>query len=191
MKFWLLALMSITTLACTKSHTLSDVNQIEGLSAPNIAKMNRVSERQFQIKDSPGVEYVFQNKETFLTIKKIQNAHDNNFEQAVRLREFELERPFREERSPYPGALTASVRCPESFRPKITADKIHFYWRSEVAVSKRKTPICSDADFSLKSVEVIFFCPKQNLLFIISGTFPKESSDLDWSSWLSDTRCAS
>jgi|GEM_PF-5492970 len=182
---------SLTFEGCTKKN--EPIAKIDGLDIPDIKEMTLVSHKEFRLKGVAGEDYRYSRAGAEVQIKAVGGVEESSFEKAVELREFELERPFREERSPYPGAITTGVKCTDGFRPRKTSKSQanSRTWRAEIYVSSRKTLVCTEEDFVLRSVELIVYCKNSRRLYTVNGTYPKGSSAPDWSSWLSSVSCIS
>ena len=164
---------------------------VSGLKISDLDRFSVVSERKSRIRGEDVEERQFANGEATATLRSISGASVDTFSKAVALREFELGRPFRAERSPYAGAVTEDVQCPEQFRPRFTkiVGPQQWVWRAEIYSSGRKNQVCSQTDFVFKAVEIMVFCPGVKKFFIINAYAPKLDFVTDWSVWLKSVQC--
>lgn len=185
---FLLIILILTS--CTDKKNRPEASQ-QDLRLPGTEGFREISKRAFKIKQSDAEEIRLSNDAIEVTLRSVSSASSDTFSKSVELREFELGRPFRTERSPYPGAVTDDVQCPPSFRPRIT--KINgperWFWRAEIYSSSRKTQVCNETDFVLKSVEIITFCPESKKLITVHSHIPKEDTKVDWATWLTTADC--
>lgn len=176
------------------SQLLAPNLQVKGgaLIIEDLKGKNPTNSRTFEIKAKAAEERKFALDEGEVSIKTVAGVEPSAFEKSVALREFELARPFREERSPYPGAVTASQKCPENFRAKISkrTDKSINVWRAEFPASHRRTQVCSDSEFVTKMIEQIVYCPSSKKLFTVTGSLPRAQAKPDWAEWLKKMDCA-
>jgi hypothetical protein len=176
--------------ACTAKEEPTALPQ-RGIEIPGLEEFREVSKRTFKIKKNDAEEVRFSKGKTEITLRSITDASVESFSKSIDLREFELSRTFRAERSPYPGAVTDDVRCPENFRPRLTrvTGPNRWFWRAEIYASSRKTQVCSETDFVLKSVEIIAYCPNSKKLITVQAFTPKNEASIDWATWLSTANC--
>jgi hypothetical protein len=176
--------------ACTakdESKTFSP----QGLNITGLDGFREISKRNFKIKQSEAEEVRISKDRLEVTLRSVNDARIESFSKSVELREFELGRPFRSERSPYPGAVTDDVQCPGEFRPRLfkSSGPNRWFWRAEIYASSRKTQVCNEADFMLKSVEVITYCPSSKKLFTVHAYWPKSETKIDWATWVGTASC--
>lgn len=172
--------MLMFSLACT--HKSSAPKELEGFT--------EVSRRPLQIKDARGEEVHYKKDAWQVTVRMIGPVDAASFDKAVALREFELAQPFRAERSPYAGALTDTVQCPASFKPRLKRENgPPPAWRAETSATARRATACSEKDFALKGVEVIYFCEQKKALVTVTAYFPKSDSAYPEGTWFANPRC--
>ena len=155
---------------------------IKHLDAPDLNGMREESRKNFKLKDKSVQEVRYVKDQREILIKIISDASPESLLKAIELRQFELDRPFREERSPYPGAVTESVRCPDAFKPRI--EKRENFWRAQFATSKRKLLVCNEQELEYSTVEILLYCPTRRTLFNLTAYAPKGHA------WLSQFACA-
>lgn len=155
-----------------------------------LAGFSEISRRELTIKNTAGLEVRYKRGASEAVIRTLNGAEPGAFDKAVDLREFELAQPFRAERSPYPGAVSDTVQCPEKFKPRTTkTGGDPRTWRAEIYSTARKAVACGDADFVFKSVELIYYCGSSRKLVNVTAYLAKDEKQPAWNEWFSRADC--
>lgn len=173
--------------ACTKK---TEGGGLAGLEIESLKSFKQTDAKPFSLNGLEGSDLKFSDGEAEAKVKMVRGTDEKSFAKAVEIREFELSRPFREERSPYPGAVTESVKCPDEFRArtKKSENRGAKVWRAEIPQSSRRMPVCRDEDFKLKGVELIVYCPGSRILYTVNAAFPRANSET-WEKWFASLKC--
>jgi hypothetical protein len=126
-----------------------------------------------------------------INVSRVENVAPDEAERAMKQRRFQVESLYQEEKSAYPGFISKTVGCGESFVPVVTGENTpaSAVLRIQAAANGRKSlGVCSEAEFKYKTVGVMLYCKRSRLLLQIE-TFLNKSEDAR--KWLSEVSCKS
>jgi hypothetical protein len=114
---------------------------------------------------------------TEIQVTRIENLGSEAAEQMLEQKKFQVEGLYEEEKSPYPGFLSKTVKCAKEFQPEIELHK-DVSLRVRAAANARKSlGVCNSSEMQFAAVILYYYCAKTKVFLQIESYLPKTETD--------------
>jgi hypothetical protein len=168
---------------CTAHDPDQRASALSGVSLPGLEQLHLSASRELNVHGVKVREFTGALGTAEVNVSRMENVDAQAAARILQQKRFQLESLSMEQVSPYPGEISAKVKCAQSYLPKLKDLNRDSYsgLRVEAAANARKNVgVCGDNEFSYDAVFVYLYCKKQRVLMQIESFFPKKEKPADW-----------
>jgi hypothetical protein len=123
-------------------------------------------------------------------LKHYHNVNRQSARKIIEDRKFFISYMFKEQPSPYPGALSSTIACPDSLVPVPHLDTVALSLHYKLLATRNLIyGNCNTKDNYYTCVYCVFFCAAKNELFELKIFTPVKAPSFDYNKLVASLRC--